>query len=278
MINIENLLRNYLDGEFKERFPASLKAHEEQVKNSIRPFVKLMTKTESTKLWESKFGGDPYMPVGYKYPTNSKGEALGLLAQINFDEMPPLKDFPEKGILQFFANFSDDCPDMIGLNFDNQTKQDNFRVIYHPEVEKDMEKLVSVFDFLTEEEKECSPVGGEYKVVPEISFGPVGIGTNEFLNIFNTDIEDHFIDADSGEFFYSNGHKLGGYPYFTQADPREYGVDYGDFNILLFQLDTDDSDGVDIMWGDSGVGNFFIKQKDLKELNFSNVLYNWDCC
>jgi len=44
---------------------------------------------------------------------------------------------------------------------------------------------------------------------------------------------------------------------------------------LLLQLDSDDS--IDLMWGDSGVGNFFIKDEDLKNLNFSNVLYNWDC-
>ena len=33
-----------------------------------------------------------------------------------------------------------------------------------------------------------------------------------------------------------------------------------------------------VMWGDSGVGNFFINAEDLKRLDFSNVVYNWDCC
>ena len=45
-------------------------------------------------------------------------------------------------------------------------------------------------------------------------------------------------------------------------------------NILLFQLDTVE----DIMWGDSGVGNFFIREEDLKNRDFTRVLYNWDCC
>jgi len=31
------------------------------------------------------------------------------------------------------------------------------------------------------------------------------------------------------------------------------------------------------MWGDCGVGNFFINIEDLKNLDFSDVLYNWDC-
>ena len=38
------------------------------------------------------------------------------------------------------------------------------------------------------------------------------------------------------------------------------------------------NEDVEIMWGDSGVGNFFISEEDLKNLNFENVLYNWDCC
>jgi uncharacterized protein YwqG len=45
---------------------------------------------------------------------------------------------------------------------------------------------------------------------------------------------------------------------------------------LLFQMDIDDEAG--IMWGDSGVANFFISQPDLESKNFSRVLYNWDCC
>ena len=70
------------------------------------------------------------------------------------------------------------------------------------------------------------------------------------------------------------GSKLGGYPFFTQEDPRTYG-DYPTFDTLLLQIDTDDE--LDIMWGDSGVANFFIALEDLKKRNFSKVLYNWDC-
>lgn len=44
--------------------------------------------------------------------------------------------------------------------------------------------------------------------------------------------------------------------------------------MLLFQLDTVE----DIMWGDSGVANFFISRDALKNKDFSKVYYNWDCC
>ena len=69
------------------------------------------------------------------------------------------------------------------------------------------------------------------------------------------------------------GHKLLGYPCFTQWDPR--GDDYNErYNTLLFQMD---SEVPDLLWGDCGVANFFINLDKLKNLDFTDVLYNWDC-
>jgi len=76
--------------------------------------------------------------------------------------------------------------------------------------------------------------------------------------------------------FPSVGHKIGGYPYFTQNDPRNLETYKREKYILLFQMDTDD--GAGIMWGDCGVANFFISEQDLENKDFSRVLYNWDCC
>lgn len=71
---------------------------------------------------------------------------------------------------------------------------------------------------------------------------------------------------------YSN-HKIGGYPYFTQNDVL---LDKKHFDTLLLQIDTDDENG--IMWGYCGVGNFFIKKENLQSLQFSTILFTWDCC
>ena len=70
--------------------------------------------------------------------------------------------------------------------------------------------------------------------------------------------------------------KLGGYPAFTQCDPRYYDKNLERFNTLLLQLDCEDE--CDLMFGDTGVANFFINEEDLKKLDFTKVLYNWDCC
>lgn len=50
-----------------------------------------------------------------------------------------------------------------------------------------------------------------------------------------------------------------GYAFFTQFDLRKYKEEYSGYDILLLQIDTDEH--LDIMWGDGGVANFFIKKR-----------------
>ena len=68
-----------------------------------------------------------------------------------------------------------------------------------------------------------------------------------------------------------------GYPSFTQEDPR---TEDSPFDTLLLQIDSmrGEENNYSILWGDCGVANFFIAQSDLENLDFSRVLYNWDCC
>jgi uncharacterized protein YwqG len=73
------------------------------------------------------------------------------------------------------------------------------------------------------------------------------------------------------------GHRMFGYPYFRQSDPRSMKRNY--YDTLLFQLDSDYwKNQWRILWGDAGAGAFFINSKKLEELDFSDVLYSWDCC
>jgi len=68
-------------------------------------------------------------------------------------------------------------------------------------------------------------------------------------------------------------HKMLGYAFFTQEDPR-YMEQYKNYDTLLLQLDSESDI---LMWGDTGICNFFIPQNSLLEKDFSNVLYSWDC-
>lgn len=78
----------------------------------------------------------------------------------------------------------------------------------------------------------------------------------------------------------ADGHKLFGTPAFCQGDPREAlpaeERDY--FDTQLLQLDSDFNGGDPlIIWGDSGVGNFFINAETMQNNDFNKVLFCWDC-
>ncbi len=55
-----------------------------------------------------------------------------------------------------------------------------------------------------------------------------------------------------------SGHRIGGYPHFTQADPRELLPENEEPYVLLLQIDFDpgELEKISIEWEDIGVGNF----------------------
>lgn len=74
---------------------------------------------------------------------------------------------------------------------------------------------------------------------------------------------------------------VGGYPDFTQDNPIPYDENLSKrFNTLLLCLNGSSSIGskFDMMWGDCGIADFFIHADKLKEQDFSDVYYTWDCC
>ncbi|MCR1934088.1 YwqG family protein [Clostridium tepidum] len=258
----------------KLELPESLEKFRNEIEETMKPYIKIKLKEQKTMPWESKLGGDPYLEIGMEYPKTSCGEYLRLLVQINFEEVPHLEFFPEKGILQFYIL----ADDIYGLDLKNQCIQDTFRVIYIPDVVKDREKLIKDFSFLGElEEKWYMPFNNEGRIefLAE-KYMPVSWEDYRFNDLYSSlNLEEELVD-DYIENLRADGCKIGGYPVFTQSDPRYYDKNLERFDTLLLQLDCEDK--CDLMFGDSGVANFFINKEDLKNLDFSKVLYNWDCC
>lgn len=225
-----------------------------------RPCIRLELTSAKPSIFESKVGGVGYIPHDRSFPVDNDGNQLRLLAQIECEKVQ-LDEFPKKGLLQFWI-LNDE---VYGLDFDNPTVQNTFRVIYYPEIDKTVtyEEIMSKYVQNKYDIEEYSmPVFSEY-----------GIEFSEDRNVYMSwDNDDYDNIAELG------GNQLGGIPYFTQTDPREY-EPLQKYDYLLFQLDTCSVDGEDaVMWGDSGIGNFFIETEKLKKLDFSDVLYNWDCC
>ena len=246
-------------------------------------------KTKCTP-FNSKLGGIPYLPVGFAYPTEKleteEERPLRFLAQINFEEMPSLEGFPSKGMLQFYISEGD----LYGLNFEALTVQKGFRIVYHENVAKDID-LVSAVPFEESEEERPFPITEELKLSFESAKMSMGGGDFRFdkliLDTYNAiyptarvssleSISEYIVDGIYDQ-LECGGHHIGGYPMFTQIDPREYHEDLREHTVLLFQLDSEENEDYSILWGDTGVCNFFIRPEDLAKTDFTNVLYNWDC-
>lgn len=261
--------------------PEVLEPYRQGIAQTIKPYIKISTTPNNTQFWESKFGGLPYLPQGINYPKNAKGDYLKLLAQLNFSEIPSLDKFPHQGILQFYIDAEDE---LYGLNFDNLMNQDGFRVLYFPEVTQITDQLVTDFQFLEISEFSSSPILGEFALNFTLNYSPIPESNSNFEQYFPRSDDEGLLDIYYdwfNEYFRleDNDHKIGGYPNFTQEDPR-FNPQYKDY-ILLLQIDSDYNNGWgsehEICWGDAGIGNFFIHPAKLQALDFSEVLYNWDC-
>lgn len=259
--------------------PKELAAYSKEIKATIKDTVSLKLRpATSLKIWESKVGGEPYLPLTEAYPCNSEGEKLRFLAQINFSEMPALPSYPEKGILEFYINAYDD---LLGMGYEDPAEEhEGFKILYFDNVYEDESKLRKDTKMYQDQEEMDSvsfPLREDCDYSVEFYRGKQYITTTDYRfqrMAFAKDFD--LVDDIYGNVLSEGGHRIGGYPHFTQEDPRgEHGVLRG--YELLFQLDSDQEEGVDIAWGDLGVGAFFIHPDDLRSRNFNKVLYNWDC-
>lgn len=253
---------------------------------------------------ESKVGGTPYLPHGMDWPLDSQGNALILLAQVDCAALTGLPEFPHSGLLQCFIGQTG-C---YGMDFDDQIVPNGFRVLYHETVDP------SVTAEEVESKRPPVPEDADSPLMEDaparICFGQVeeqGITGMDyafellFVQVWNEmfpaepieamwdvmgkldeDDVEKLLNPENSEDFEGPEvpwHQLGGYPYFTQADPRGEQERYEALDTVLFQLDSDSEQGRDlVLWGDVGVGNFFINRDALKRRDFSCVAYNWDCC
>jgi len=255
--------------------PPALEPYRAQLEATVKAFVALEKTDGEPSLRDSKVGGTPYWPMSVEYPKSSSGKPLYLLAQLNLGALPKLEGFPQTGMLQFFIEWASG----YGQDYDDPTSGKGHRVVYHARADLPDSQLEAKppqpppkdfdesFEFLPFEKRTHARLGGTLSAAPislEDASWVARVGISPY------DLDEKIVEAYRKR-YRGNGHKLGGYPEFVQEDPRADGDD----SLLLFQLDSDDA--LHLMWGDLGVANFFIKPQDLERLDFSRVLYHWDC-
>ena len=266
-----------------------------------KPMIEISLSDEKPNLFQSKFGGVPYLPKDKEVPKNKENEQLTLLAQINIEELPENNIYPMKeGILQFWI-LNDD---ILGLDYDTHLG-DGFKVVYYKEIDKSVteEEILEKYKPYKDEDS-YFPIEGEFSLNFKLTDGYFSDSNDDFREIVDREMKKFYDenkdkyseilkiydkenqlnyweiwdileeDKKIGKKLFGAGHKIGGFPDFTQSDIREV----GDYEILLLQIDSVGTEKNEIMWGDYGIANFFIREKDLKELNFDRAIYNWDCC
>lgn len=256
-------------------------------------------KVDDLSLEESKFGGFPFVPLGGAIPTNAEGSQLALLAQINCAQLPENNMYPSDGWLQVWC-LEDEMYGFCSDTIQPETKQ---KVLYIPAGTQGepLERVVAMYQPYTNEECPLWFVdeqGDIWGMRLSFTHGQQGITYSDgrfrdlFLDRWNKrypeqavenfydlpdEIFENMVDSHDGP---DCAHQLGGYPYFTQYDPRyEYdSAELAKYTEVLFQIDSQFDTKWDLCWGDAGVRNLFISREDLEALDFSDLLYNFDCC
>jgi uncharacterized protein YwqG len=249
------------------------------------PCISFSLTTKKTTCCENKFGGVPYIPKDFDYPLDAENNPMLLLAQLNFEKLPKLEGLPDKGILQFFISAKRAETTDNGV----VTSPQNVRVIYHSEVNTKKNALGTP-PSVKKLKKDDFPLKGEFALVPKIKNCPMSPSDFRFeaafVAFFNKktgkalktieQIEEFCNIEFYEEYGEIGGHRVGGFPMFTQGDPRNKD-EYKKHTVLLLQIDSDKSLGKsEINWGNNGVANFFITPEALEKLDFTggNVIYS----
>lgn len=206
----------------------------------------------------SRFGGLASLPTS-DWPQSEAGPLL-FVGQIVLSDMKsaPLP-LPEKGILYFFV---EPFPHAKG------------RVVYRPEPGSgDGPSLLPGsygMKFKSVNKGKHRPYAGSFyfeevtgfsALISSLKRTPFALSESEV-----DDLRQGFNDPDVS-------HRVGGHPFLIQDDPRA-AVD--ETVVTLLQVDQFKGSKT-MLWGDNGIGHFFIGLDDLKAGNFDGAFFKWAC-
>lgn len=228
--------------------------------------TKTISVTLTNNTCKSVLGGK----INEEAPISKNGLQMKLLAAVFCSELSENTLMPKKGVIRFYI-----APDeYYGADFDyfNLNIQNNFKVLYDENEDKFITALDEEFNvdfpvlrssYLSFEAVDTCMTLSDYRYEKTLK------------SIFTDDIDEDVIEDFETKINVFK-HQILGYPSFTQEDPRE-DFKFEKYDTLLFQLASECDTGDEIMIGDSGIMQFFIPNEKLKNCDFSDVLYTWDC-
>lgn len=229
--------------------------------------------------FRTRIGGLPVWPTdGTPLPVDARGNRMIFLAQVNL-EGNNIPDFPQTGLLQFFVA----ADDVYGCDFPTYGggKDDGkFRVCYWESL-KFMDVVLDYYDDIEVMSEEETPlvVKDRMDLTTVMTRGdlfdmPPGRGTREREEAtYAVPEEDTGSLVDYFEALPFETFHVGGHPSFTQEDIRG-NRHYAEYDYVLLSMGSIEDV---VVFGDDGIGAFFIRPEDLRKRDFTKVLWNWDC-
>lgn len=248
----------------------------------------------SSNVFSSKIGGQFYWEKEKSLPLDKDKKFMFMVCQINMAEIPECKLKEDlnisTGIVQFFLP----CENTFGMGFEKGdfiNSRGDYEVVFHANINQDTAALMNTNDFqdYTDSLVDNFDEHGNLPLDPHVSYELSLVHEEEnfsmddnyiknfipidnILENFPEDIRQELWDLKEDK------HHMFGYAKFTQDDPREFnGISEPQQEyIVLLGLDSIG----EMMWGDCGIANWFIKREDLinKNINKQSVKYSWDCC
>jgi uncharacterized protein YwqG len=253
------------------KLPEQLEAFRPQLEATARVCTRIqLSKMQEDAPFASKVGGLPYWPKWALYPMSPDWKPLFFLAQINLSETPPLEGWPQKGMLQFFIS----SDRLLGMDLETPSGPPRYKVMYH-ETLADQSELTTDFSFLPTFKHMPIDTKAAYAMSFSLEKELAAVNDVAFDEQLGGDFFEKLNDGDNAirnaykKLYPAKGHKMGGYAFFAQDDPRTQG------ELLLLQLDTDPRAGIE--WGDMGAGHFFLAADKLAQRDFASASFHWDC-
>jgi hypothetical protein len=219
----------------------------------------------------TRIGGPVWLANGEGWPADVDGAPLTFVAQVDFAELPPLPDFPDAGVLQFFVA----ALDSFEAHLDGLARG-SVRVLWRP-------------DGLSGGSLHPQPAGTdglgpfERRDVRDAGLSLAGRAALHPAPASDWRIYERLRGQerrpgieDVWALCEGDGppqlHHVGGHPVFTQDDFREPDR-FGDYDRTLLRLTSDRN----LIWGDCGEAAFLTRRDDLLGRDFSSVIFYWDC-
>jgi len=242
----------------------------------------------------SKFGGDPFLPANFLWPS-SKDRELDFLLQVDLSEIASLdseNQLPKSGLLTFFYDVENQP-----WGFD-PADADAHRVVYFADQ-----------PFTRRNAPSSCVISPEFNLIfnPWTTFpDPDSWAVTQFQNKNHWNKEEirqyrhyyydlleqddkimkshHWLLGNSMNVqndmqleaqLVSNGLYCGDSTGYNDPRRKELEPGAADWQLLM-QLDSDET--ADVMWGDVGILYFWIRKNDLANLDFSKTWMDLQCC